>query len=47
MSEPCQCHNSHAAVIPFHSGHCCFYPETQDCHPDAVVEWVAEHERRP
>ena len=45
MTDPCKCHNSHAAVVPSHTGHCCFFPEGQTCHTEEVAAWVAEHER--
>jgi hypothetical protein len=38
-ARPCQCHQSFAYISPIHSGHCCFIPETQTCHPDEVAEW--------
>lgn len=40
MSEPCKCHQAFARVIPFHTGHCCFFPESQNCHQDEVAEWI-------
>lgn len=46
MSEPCKCHKSFASVIPMHTGHCCFYPETQTCHEAEVAAWVQENETR-
>jgi|GEM_PF-5212446 len=45
MAEPCKCHRSHAYITPTHSGHCCFYPASQNCHPEEAAAWVAEHER--
>ena len=36
---PCQCHDSLACISPIHPGHCCFLPETQDCHRDEVEAW--------
>jgi hypothetical protein len=48
--RPCQCHNA-ATVVPFHNGHCCFWPTTQTCHPEAVAEWERlmerQHGRKP
>lgn len=43
--KPCRCHDSHAAVTPFHSGHCCFFPPDQTCHPQEVATWEAIHDR--
>ena len=43
---PCQCHSSFAYVTGFHPGHCCFWPETQDCHQAEVAAWEAERDRR-
>lgn len=37
---PCQCHGSHAAVSPTHSGHCCFVPANRTCHPAEVAAWA-------
>lgn len=42
---PCRCHGSHAAVTPFHPGHCCFFPPDRTCHPEEVTSWEAEHDR--
>lgn len=42
--EPCQCHKNFAPVTPTHTGHCCFVPATQTCHPDEVAEWVRKKE---
>lgn len=42
---PCRCHRSHATVSPTHSGHCCFLPATQTCHPAAVATWITEDAR--
>ncbi len=36
---PCQCHSSHAAVAPFHHGHCCFWPANRTCHAEDVAMW--------
>lgn len=44
MSEPCKCHNSHAAVTPTHGGHCCFLPADSTCHADEVEAWTADDE---
>lgn len=44
--QPCRCHRSFAMILPFHDGHCCFYPEGQTCHPDAVAAWERERDRR-
>ena len=44
MSEPCKCHQTFASVIPFHTGHCCFFPESQNCHQDEVAEWIRRKE---
>lgn len=41
---PCRCLHSHAAVTPMHSGHCCFWPESQTCHLDEVADWQADHD---
>lgn len=37
--DPCKCHQNFAYIAPFHSGHCCFYPEMQTCHKEEVAEW--------
>lgn len=37
--EPCQCMWSWAYITNSHSGHCCFFPATQTCHPEEVAEW--------
>lgn len=42
---PCRCHDSHAHVAPPHSGHCCFWPPSQICHPAAVAAWEAKDRR--
>lgn len=46
MPEPCECHRSFAYVTRFHTGHCCFFPESQACHPDEVAEWVRQRDAR-
>jgi hypothetical protein len=43
--EPCQCMTSFAAISPIHSGHCCFLPATQTCHPEEVAEWERGRDR--
>lgn len=43
---PCKCHQNFAYIAPIHSGHCCFLPESQTCHPEEVAAWEAERDRR-
>lgn len=40
---PCRCHQPHAQIIPFHTGHCCFFPASQTCHQTEVAEWERQH----
>jgi hypothetical protein len=44
--EPCQCHESFAAILPMHPGHCCFWPEDATCHDAEVDAWFRENRRR-
>ena len=43
---PCRCHRSFAYISDMHPGHCCFWPEGQDCHQAEVAAWEAERDRR-
>ena len=45
-ADPCQCHQSFAYITNRHGGHCCFFPETQTCHPDEVAAWERERQRQ-
>lgn len=38
-TEPCQCMRIVAYISPTHSGHCCFLPADQKCHPEAFAAW--------
>jgi len=43
---PCKCHTSFAYISPTHTGHCCFVPATQQCHPEEVAAWERGRDRR-
>jgi hypothetical protein len=46
--QPCKCHQSFAYIAPRHGGHCCYFPESQTCHPAEVAEWERQRDaRRP
>jgi hypothetical protein len=44
VTAPCKCHKNFAHIASTHSGHCCFVPATQTCHPGEVAAWVQRKE---